>query len=188
MVDFKNSEKVTGEEAIRLATKAGKTKDGVKIKEKLEAIMGYQRFDKVNINEFMKFRQLKDRYLPSGDSISLLAMISLLLFSPYMTFKDLKWMLNFGKVIESNSELYEALFSEGKLSIYDYNLDYEVPIIIIAGDCDWITPHSMALQYFSQISAPNKEFIVINNTGHAPFLDKPKEFSNELLKELSHVG
>lgn len=187
MLDFKKSEQVSAEEAIRLANTAGKTQDAREIGEKLELIMTYQKFDKANVTKFMKYRQLKDKYLPSGDSMSALEMVSFRLFSPYMTFNDLKWMLNFDKLIESNSELYEALLSEGKLSMYDYKLQYEVPVIIIAGDCDWTTPHSMAFNYFNDIFAPNKELITIENTGHIPFVDKPKEFSEALLKALSNV-
>ena len=71
--------------------------------------------------------------------------------------------------------------------MYNYNLQYEVPVIIISGDYDWDSPHSLALDYFNDISAPNKEFITIENAGHLPFLDKPKEFSEELLKALRNV-
>lgn len=187
MLDFKKSEQISAEEAIRLANAAGKTQDTREISEKLELIMAYQKFDKLTATKFLEFRQLKDKYLPSGDTMSVLETISLRLFSPYMTFNDLKWMFNFDKLIKSNSELYEVLLSEGKLSMYDYNLQYEIPVIIIAGDCDWITPHSMAFNYFNDISAPKKEFIAIENTGHIPFVDKPKEFSEALLKALSNV-
>ncbi|WP_312640319.1 alpha/beta hydrolase [Hydrogenoanaerobacterium sp.] len=184
MLNFKKSEQISAQEAVRLANAAGKTQDAQEISETLELIMAYQKLDKPEATELMKFRQLKEKYLPSqyGDK-----MVPLLLFSPYMTFNDLKWMLSFDKLIESNSELYEVLFSDGKLSMYDYNLQYEVPVIIIAGDCDWTTPYRMAFSYFNDISAPNKELITIENTGHIPFVDKPKYFSEALLKALSNV-
>lgn len=187
MMDFMKSEQIAAEEAIRLANAAGKTQDTLKINEKLELIMTFQIFDKQTATKFLEFRQLKDKYLPSGDTMSALETILLRLLSPYLTFNDLKWMFNFNKLIKSNSELYEALLSEGKLSMYDYNLKYEVPVIIIAGDCDWITPHSMAFNYFNDIFAPNKEFITIENTGHIPFVDKPKEFTEELLRALNNL-
>ncbi len=184
MLDFKESEQVSAQEAIRLANTAGKTQDARGISKILELIMTYQKLDKPEATELMKVRQLKEKYLPSqyGNKMG-----SLCWFSPYMTFNDLKWMLSIDKLIESNSELYEALLSDEKLSMYDYYLQYEVPVIIIAGDCDWTTPHSMALNYFNDISAPNKEFITIENTGHIPFVDESKNFSEALLKALSNV-
>lgn len=188
MLDFKKSEQVSTEEAIRLANIAGKTQDAQNIEIKNELIMTYQRFDKASATEFIKLRQLKDKYLPAGDGMPTFEMVALRLFSPYMTFNDLRWMFHFDKLIETNSELYEALLSDGKLSMYDYNLHYEVPVIIIAGDCDWITPHSMAFQYYNDISAPYKEFITIKNVGHIPFIDKPKEFSEALLKALKNIS
>lgn len=184
MIDFKKSESVSAEEAIRLAYMEGKSQDAQEIGEKLELIMTYQKLDKSNFIEFLKFRELKEKYLPSCNSM--LKIISLRLFSPYMTFDDLKWMLSSDRQIESNGKLYEELLSEG-LSMYDNNLRYEVPFIIIAGDRDWATPYSMGTDYFNDISAPVKEFITIENTGHIPFLDKPKEFSEELLKSLGKV-
>ncbi len=184
MLEFKKSEQVSAEEAIHLAYMAGKTQDAQESGEKLELIMTYQKLDKSNFIEFLKFRELKEKYLPSSDSM--LKIVSLRLFSPYMTLEDIKWMLNSDKLIESNSELYEELLSEG-LSMYNNNLKYEVPVIIITGDSDWTTPYRMVYDYFNDISAPVKEFITIENTGHIPFLDKPKEFSVELLKSLSNV-
>lgn len=181
MLDFKKSEQVSAQEAIRLANTLGKVQDAREIGEKLELIMTYQKLGKQEASEFLKFRQLKEKYLPSQYGNR---MISLRLFSPYMTWSDLKWMLSFEKLLTSNSELYKVLFSDGKLSMYDYNLQYEVPVIIFMGDCDWTTPHSMALHYFNNISAPNKEFITIENAGHIPFVDKPKDFSGALLKAL----
>lgn len=184
MLDFKKSEEVSAQEAIYLANMAGKTQDAEKISEKLKLIMTYEKLDKWEAMELIKFRQLKEKYLPLQYGNN---MIFLRLFSPYMTFYDLKWMFSFDKLMESNSKLYKALLSERKLSMYDYTLKYKVPVIIIAGDCDWTTPYSMTLNYFNNISAPNKELIIIENTGHIPFVDKPREFSKALLKVLSNV-
>lgn len=184
MVDFKLSEQVSAQEAIRLAEAAGKTQDAQKISDALERIMAYRKLDKENAVELMKLRQLKEKYLPSqyGNKMG-----TLQLFSPYMTWNELKWMLSFGSLIESNSEIYSGLLMDNNSSMYDYNLQYEIPVNIIAGDCDWTTPYSMAADYFSSISSPDKEFITIKNTGHIPFIDRPEEFSEEVRKALSNL-
>ena len=114
-------------------------------------------------------------------------MLFLRVLSPYMTFADLKWMLNFEKLIELNSGIYETLLSDGESSMYSYSLKYAVPVIIAAGDRDWTTPYCMALRYFKDISAPYKEFVTIGGTGHIPFADKPGEFAEALLNALDHA-
>ena len=184
MVDFKLSEQVSAQEAIRLANTAGKTQDAQDIGDALDSIMAFQKLDMQNAMELMKFRQLKEKYLPSqnGDKMG-----ALQIFSPYMTLSEWKWMLSFDSLIESNSEIYKGLLSENNSSVYDYSLQYEIPVIIIAGDCDWTTPYSMALDYFNNISSPGKEFITIGNTGHIPFVDKSKEFSEKLMNALNGI-
>ncbi|MCA5959785.1 alpha/beta hydrolase [Blautia sp. RD014234] len=85
-------------------------------------------------------------------------------------------MFSFGSLIAANSALYETLLADQKSTMYDYTLQYETPVIIIAGDCDWTTPYPMAVKYFNAISAPYKKFITIRNTGHIPFIDRKKSF------------
>lgn len=90
-------------------------------------------------------------------------------------------------LLNRTAKFIRGLLSENNSSVYDYSLQYEIPVIIIAGDCDWTTPYSMALDYFNNISSPDKEFITIRNTGHIPFIDKSKEFSEELLNALNGI-
>ncbi|HAQ41052.1 MAG TPA: alpha/beta hydrolase, partial [Clostridiales bacterium] len=179
--DIWKSEQCAVEEAVRLANAASKTNDVKKIEEQYQLVISSQ---ETNMWEFMKLRQLTTKYLSNGENTS----FSVSLFSPYLTFNDFKWFLsliiNFDKFIEIQDKLYNTLFSKNTFSENDYT-KYEVPIIIIAGDCDWITPYSMAQDYFNSISAPKKEFILIKNAGHIPF--KPGVFTKALLKALSCV-
>ncbi|MGY3779191.1 alpha/beta fold hydrolase [Isobaculum melis] len=183
MLDFKKTEQISTEEAIRLANASNNKQDVKKMRESLASVMMYQKFDKSEATKLMKFRQLKERYLPTqhGNEI-----IPLYLFSPYMTFNHLKWMLKFDNLIESNSTIYKELLS-GELTMYSYSMQYEVPIMMISGDRDWTTPRNMALDYFNHIAAPSKEFITIKNAGHIPFVDKPRDFSSLLLLKLNSV-
>lgn len=71
--------------------------------------------------------------------------------------------------------------------MYDYTLQYDVPVIMIMGDNDWTTPYHFAFQYFNDISAPYKEFITIERVGHIPFVDKQKDFSGALLQALKRT-
>ncbi len=135
------------------------------------------------MREFMTLRQLTAKHLPDGGSTQL----SVGLFSPYMTFDDLKWFLtplfNLDKLIETQDKLFDTLSSESGLTMYDY-VQYEVPVVIIAGDRDWITPFRMAEDHYNLISAPKKDFLLIENAGHIPFMDEPKRFAEALAKAL----
>lgn len=68
--------------------------------------------------------------------------------------------------------------------MYDYTTRYEVPVTFIMGDCDWTTPFVNVEDYMNTISAPQKELIYIENAGHSPFLDKPKEFSEAVQRSM----
>lgn len=184
MLDFKKSEQVSAQEAIRVAKASGRTQDVREIKKLLAAVMACRTLDKANAKKLLRLRLIKEKYLPPQYGRQTLL---LRLFSPYMTIQNLKWMMSFGKLIESNSELYEMLLSHEKHSIYHYAMEYKVPIIMISGNWDWTTPYRMAYQYFNDISAPKKKFITIGNTGHIPFMDKPEEFSETLLKALRNT-
>jgi len=179
--DVWQSGQYAAEEAVRLANAASKTDEAKKIEEQFQLVISSQ---ELNMREFMKLRQLTGKYLPNGDN----AQFSVSLFSPYMTFSDLRWFLSpifsFDKLIKTQDKLYDTLSSESGLSMYDYT-QFEVPVVIIAGDCDWITPYSIARDYFDDISAPEKEFILIENAGHIPFMDKPGRFAEVLLNALN---
>ena len=139
-------------------------------------------------------RLLKDEFPDEGlieawdSSVSLggatLLHARLRLFSPYLTFSDLKWMVAFNALIDQNRLLYRTLLSDTA----PLPTRYEVPVLMFAGTEDWTTPYSVARSYFQNISAPQKRFFSIENAGHIPFLDQPQVFSRALedtLKDLA---
>lgn len=79
------------------------------------------------------------------------------LFSPNLNGNEIKWMFSVDKMLEANSKIFEALMTEGRLSMYDYSLNYDMSIIIIMKDQDWITPFSMVLNYFNASSASSSQ-------------------------------
>ena len=179
--DVWKSEQHAVDEAIRLANLAGKNQDAEKIKKQLQIVHTSQEAD---LQEFMKLRQLTGKYLPSGENTPFVVE----LFSPYLSFNDFKWFLtllfNFKKFIHIQEELYKTLFSKEELPEHNITT-FEVPVLIIAGDCDWIKPYEMAHAYFKQISAPKKKFILIEKVGHIPF--KPGHFTQLVMKSLDEL-
>lgn len=179
--DVWKSERYAMEEAIRLANAANKTAAAKQIEEQFQQVSSRQNID---MQELLKLRQLTGKFLPEGDNTP----FSVRLFSPYMTLNDLKWffapLTSFKKYIGIQEEIYNTLYSQSELSTYHYQR-FEVPAVIIAGDCDWITPYGMAREYFDKLSAPKKEFILIEKAGHIPF--KPGNFTETLAHALNNM-
>lgn len=180
--DVWNSECCAADEAARLAKSAGKTVDARKIDEQFGLVRASK---EINMRELLKLRQLTGKYLPAGKNTP----FSDRLFSPYMTLSDFKWFLSplftFETFIGNHKQLYNTLYSEDGLPAYNRS-QYEVPVVILAGDCDWITPYSMARKYFESISAPEKEWITLEGAGHIPFMQG--RFTDVLQKGLKRFG
>ena len=108
------------------------------------------------------------------------------LTSPYLTPSVLRWMVRFDALVTSSQALYEALLDD-HASLSERCLRFEVPVLLVAGEHDWTTPHSTALAYFEALSAPRKKFLTIAGAGHLPFADQPEAFSAALLSFLSRL-
>ncbi len=182
MLDFMKSEQASTQEALRLANIDGSSKDTAEISRRFDQLMCYPKFDKQQAINLIKFRQLKEKYLPPQYNNKLLFYR---FFSPYITLDDFKWMMRFDKLIDTNNQLYDVLFSKKPLSMYDYSSQYDIPVIIISGEHDWTTPVSLATDYFHYISAPSKALLVIKGAGNLPFMDKPEDFTETLLAALN---
>ncbi len=59
--------------------------------------------------------------------------------------------------------------------------DFNLPIVIIEGDSDFITPASFARRYFDNIQAPKKTFLTLRGGGHSAMLTMPDRFLDALL-------
>ncbi len=55
-------------------------------------------------------------------------------------------------------------------------LPHNVPINIIQGDCEYITPTDMVQKYYDNMDINSKNMDIIVNTGHTPFIDNSKSF------------
>jgi len=76
----------------------------------------------------------------------------------------------------------DHLFAE--LIHFDYakiGMEFELPVFIIHGDNDIITPTELAKLYYEKIEAPHKEFVLIRNAGHLACFSRPDQFLEELL-------
>jgi pimeloyl-ACP methyl ester carboxylesterase len=60
-------------------------------------------------------------------------------------------------------------------------LEFPIPVILIEGDADDITPSGPAEQYFERITAPHKEFVTVRGGDHFIPFDRPDQFLGELV-------
>ncbi|MGL5577390.1 MAG: alpha/beta fold hydrolase [Sarcina sp.] len=111
----------------------------------------------------------------SGKSISM--MINFLK-SPLFTFRDLKAFLLNGKV---NADLVDFLM---KFNLYNYLLDYKVPVFFISGENDWQVSTMLVKKYFKVITAPKKKLYIIKHAKHRPMFENKEEF-NRAIKDIS---
>jgi len=58
---------------------------------------------------------------------------------------------------------------------------FVIPVIIIQGADDIVTPTSVAKDYFASIDAPKKEFLELPSAGHFAFLTVPDKVLSELV-------
>lgn len=106
--------------------------------------------------------------------------------SPYMGIDDVRWFLrqagNLEKYILLNEQLFDYIMVT---DVRDYGLEYQVPVGFITGSDDWTTPGKYAENYYNAISAPQKQFSLVEGCGHSPQYDSPEEFCNILKRMLA---
>lgn len=108
--------------------------------------------------------------------------------SPYMGIEDVRWFLlqagNLEKYISLNGQLFDYIM---ETDVRDYGLEYQVPVGFITGSDDWTTPSKYAEDYYNIISAPQKQFSLVEGCGHAPQYDSPEEFCSILKSMLTEI-
>lgn len=110
--------------------------------------------------------------------------ITTILFSPYCTLKES--FLYLQPLLDRQKALYDYLFYEMKNAPYENSFD--MPIIYIMGQDDWISPNAPAKAFFDSVNAPSKQWISIEDAGHLSMLDKPEDFCSAVIDALAEVG
>lgn len=101
--------------------------------------------------------------------------------SPYMGVDDARWFLKQVGTFEEYMALNEQLFDYiMETDVRDYGLDYQISVGFITGSDDWTTPRKYAKDYCNIISAPKKQFTLVEGCGHSPQYDSPEEFCSIL--------
>ena len=60
-------------------------------------------------------------------------------------------------------------------------LKFDVPVVMIQGSEDLVTPTPLGKEYFDRIEAPTKDFVLLNGSGHAALIVEPLLFHQVLV-------
>jgi len=82
------------------------------------------------------------------------------------------------------SHVYQQLY---ETDLRETHTDFEIPVYILHGRHDFNAPPYLVEDYFKKISAPDKQLIWFENSGHNPWIAESELFQNkvsELFEEL----
>nr|WP_072514100.1 alpha/beta hydrolase [Ndongobacter massiliensis] len=182
--DSKLGEEMATEEAIQRALAQGAEDEAKQMEAAYKKL--YQELDRgeFHLQSVTDLRKLTiNKYLDSKSSMPLCKSLWLGLSSPQMNLDDMKWFFKNSDVAE-----YERLFSAIFLEVQEYSLigaEFEVPVTIMMGEEDWITPAAMSEKYFDSLQAPEKELVIIEKAGHVPYLDNLDAWSESIERILN---
>ena len=127
-------------------------------------------------SEAMELYKIGKKYMPVDLNTTIF--LKGLLTSPYYSLRELSYYLKMGKLAGT---LFKYLVN---YDLRDFSFEYDIPIIYMLGERDWHT-RIIAKSYFDKLKAPFKQFIIIEEAGHIPFLDQSERFAVELHNALN---
>lgn len=109
--------------------------------------------------------------------------------SPYMGLDDVRWFLKPIINLEEYFMLNDALFDYVVATdVTSFGMEFPMSVGFITGSCDWTTPVKYAQDYYNEISAPEKQFRLMEGCGHSPQYDDPQGFCGELKQMIQDFG
>lgn len=72
----------------------------------------------------------------------------------------------------------------GRIDLSQLGLDVRTPVFFFEGRHDPFCPASLIWEYKQAVTAPQKEFVWFENSGHFPFFEEPRKFTDELVRQV----
>lgn len=146
------------------AIQAGNTNDA----EKLSTYINLD--DKSNfLQKYLAFNEFANSYITHESFADTLKVYLTGLESPYFPISHLSFYF---KTDRLSARLVELL---SEFNIKDYGNVYQVPMIYILGEKDWITTYAFE-EYYNTVEAPYKKVVYIANGGHDVLQNDPEEY------------
>ena len=101
--------------------------------------------------------------------------IKSLLTSPFLRFGEKLAM------VHGNPKLFSGTYQTMLSHDFRNNLHFDMPILFVSGDEDFVCPNELLAQDFGQITAPQKKNVVISKATHTCFYDQPAAFLDTII-------
>jgi len=183
-VDRIEAERLTSIEAARLAREAGNEPDALEIETLFQIFLK----DPLGRNDdgeaLWKLVNLEYKYLPQnpGKDTTIAALLS-----PDFDWDSLRYELlrrtdivKYAKVQNPLRNAFDGFAPPDKLKI---------PVVLIQGSIDYVTPAVLTQEYFERLTAPRKEIVILPGIGHSPMDEEGdfEMFSETLRKGLASI-
>ena len=101
--------------------------------------------------------------------------IKSLLTSPFLRFGEKMAM------VHGNPKLFSGTYQTMLSHDFRNNLHFDMPVLFVSGDEDFVCPNELLAQHFGQITAPQKKNVVIFKATHTCFYDQPTAFLDKII-------
>ena len=101
--------------------------------------------------------------------------IKSLLTSPFLRFVEKMAM------VHGNPKLFSGTYQTMLSHDFRNNLHFDMPVLFVSGDEDFVCPNELLAQHFGQITAPQKKNVVISKATHTCFYDQPTAFLDTII-------
>ncbi len=107
--------------------------------------------------------------------------IKALLCSPFLSFREKLSMLN------SDYRNFKGTYKTLTTHDFRHDLHFDVPVLFVSGDEDFVCPNQLLMQCFDRIEAPVKKNVVIPKASHTCFFDQPDVFVRTITEFISSL-
>ena len=101
--------------------------------------------------------------------------IKSLLTSPFLRLGEKMAM------VHGNPKLFSGTYQTMLSHDFRNNLHFDMPVLFVSGDEDFVCPNELLAQHFGQITAPQKKNVVISKATHTCFYDQPTAFLDTII-------
>ena len=151
--------------------------DKAKIQSFLESIPQPPEMNTAFMKSLRSFSMLGAKYIAKdGKAFPLKALLT----SPFLNLSEKLSMLRGDPNLLT--ETYHTLMTHD----FRENLHFDMPLLFISGDEDFICPNQLLVQCFDEIEAPVKKNVVLPKATHLCFLDQPEAFRKEVVRFYSN--
>lgn len=145
----------------------------------------YDRFmEDMSLANLMALRNLVAPYHPQTDTTDVSTYAALT--SPIVGVDDIRWYC-LEIVSMTGDSRFEELIAplETELNSFILEDNYQVPVLFISGDCDWICPYGLVEEF---ADSHGYEYATMEGCGHSPQGQHPDQFADIIRGFLSEVN